>query len=121
MLGDNEVLARFIFSANHFAATKKRVKPAAFMPPQNLQLSVFRIQDLTDEETWDVAVAITDRSVRARGDIAVSGVRGASLDVEPDDIPLRHANIVGWPKDKAKQKQIAMELAAQATLVIKPS
>jgi hypothetical protein len=34
--------------------------------------------------------------------------------VIPQEPPPRHANIIGWPEEKSEQKQIAMELAAEA-------
>jgi hypothetical protein len=38
----------------------------------------------------------------------------------PAEPPLHHANIVGWPdNDKPRQKLIALQLAAVATLVPK--
>lgn len=39
----------------------------------------------------------------------------------PDNVPERHANIVGWPNEKDKQISLvaAQELAAIATLRLK--
>jgi hypothetical protein len=36
----------------------------------------------------------------------------------PDEPPVRHANITGWPQTKDEIKVKAMELAAKAALVL---
>ncbi len=36
-----------------------------------------------------------------------------------NESPPRHADILGWPKEKDAQKLIAQELAAESTLVLR--
>ena len=38
------------------------------------------------------------------------------LKVKLDNDPPRHANIYGWPEEKAEQKVLALKLAEQAEL-----
>ena len=55
-ISDQEVLARYITSKRWFSRQKEIVKPQAFMPPPNLKLSVFRIENLSDPEIWKIGV-----------------------------------------------------------------
>jgi len=48
--------------------------------------------------------------------IIASAVCEMDLDVDPDNNPPRHADIVGWPQEKSERMLIAQELAAKATL-----
>jgi len=40
------------------------------------------------------------------------------LELQRDDKPKRHAEIVGWPGEKHKQKMLAMNLAAKSDLIL---
>lgn len=111
-------LARFIKDRKHYSPVNKSVKPRAFMPPSDLKLSVFQIQDLADLQIWQLGDEHVSDSVRARGDFTVSIVTQLGLNADPDDVPERHVNIIGWPEEKHEQKSIAQELAAKATLVL---
>lgn len=119
-------LVRFLPSKHHFAATKNRVKPVAFLPPPGETMtSVFAIRSLSDAAVWElgrVFVALPQgRLLHGRADVAVRDVTAASLDVTLDNTPPRHANISGWPSEKSAQKLCAEELAARATLKLAPA
>ncbi len=43
----------------------------------------------------------------------------AGLFIDPDDIPPRHANIIGWPDEDSAIKLAAIELAQKAKLRMK--
>jgi len=120
-----EPIARYIFSSSHYAATIGRVKPAAFMPPENLQTSVFRIQGLTDNEVWSLGfrhVATPGRpSLKARADFIAESVDDARLVLRFDNTPPRHTSIVGWPPSKDAQMSRAQVLAADSTLNLVPA
>ncbi len=92
------------------------------MPSQG-EVSVFRVDGLTGPQIWEIGTEIAEnrhRTLYARGDTRAREVRLAGLDVSPMEPPARHANIVGWPEnDKPRQKLIALQLAAAATLVLK--
>lgn len=118
-----ENLTRYILHKNHFSTLYKRVKYTAFLPTSNGETSVFRTSNLSDNEIWkigDIEVA-QKRGLPLLGyaDILAFQVLSENLKVIPDNIPLRHANIVGWPEEKSEQKLIAMELAENAQLRIK--
>lgn len=95
------------------------------MPPKDLRLSVYRIDGLQIEEIWEIGQReVIDAMGQPKilygiADVKVSTVQENNLKVEPDDRPPRHANIIGWPEEKEKQKIIAQELAAGAKLVLK--
>lgn len=101
------------------------MKHGAFLPSPNpetsvLEVSVFRVFGLSDEEIWsigDAGLRPPGRStLYARGDLTVTSVERNRLQVAPDDVPPRHANIVGWPDEKSEQKLRAIELAASVLL-----
>jgi hypothetical protein len=83
---------------------------------------VYRTLDLTLEEVWDLGNRIGvqgSRNLHGRADTTVSNVRATGLEIEADDIPPRHAEIVGWPVSESEQQLLAIKLAAEATLVLK--
>jgi hypothetical protein len=87
--------------------------------PYNGETSVFRISELLNAEIWDIGIREVvkeeqGKSLIGRADILTSIVTGNGLEVIPQEPPPRHANIIGWPEEKSEQKQIAMELAAEA-------
>lgn len=110
-------MARFLTSKNHYS--RAAVKYGAFMPPPDKKLSVFRIDGLGEPATWklgdDHITAETGRTVHGRGDIVQGEVERQGLALDHDNRPPRHANIIGWPDEKHRQKLIALELAAAAS------
>lgn len=120
MIRDDEPLARFLLSKRHYARTKGAIRPGAFLPPPDLRLSVFRTQGLELDEIWELgareAAAPSDRTLYGSAHVVTSQVRAQYLDVEADEPPDRHANIIGWPADKNARTAIAQGLARDATL-----
>ena len=118
-LDAKETLARFILTRRHFRTTG-RVMAEAFMPPADLKLSVFRVKGLKEKMVWNIGknhvATPSKRTLYGRADVVVAQVRQSGLQVDPDDIPTHHANIIGWPGEKSAQKIIAKKLAAEATL-----
>jgi len=125
-LTDEDPLARFILFEGHYAATKNRVKPAAFEPPPDgIATSVFAIRSLPEATVWELGQVFVatprGRTLKARADVRVRDVREVSLQVALDNVPARHANIVGWPSEKSARKSCLQELAARATLKLAPA
>lgn len=121
----DESLARFVFHGSHIRQPIKTVKPDAFMPPPNLELSVTRHLEATEAEIWNVGrdIAIKrELHLYGRTDIGVSHCAGEGLRVEKAPIleNPNHAHILGWPADKAAQKSIAQQLAAVSSGLISP-
>lgn len=114
-----ETLARFIMQRNWLRTSDNTVKHAAFMPnPQNGETSVFRIDGISDQDVWQIGdhevAARRGKPLLGRADIPALNVMAKDLQIVPNEPPPRHANIVGWPEEKSKQLQIAIELAAEA-------
>lgn len=95
------------------------------MPPPDRKTSVFQTNELVEGEIWDIGEAHVARpqgkTLHGRGDIlAIEVEKTNRLKIDYDNIPPRHANIIGWPDDKGEQKLLAQELAAEAKLKMKP-
>lgn len=124
-LDPSESLGRYLTDRSYFSRVNNAVKPKAFMPPPNLRLSVFRIDGLTLDEIWAIGqrevIDLTPRvkQLHGLGEIKVSECQKTGLAVDCDNNPPRHANIIGWPAEKEKQKLLAAELAAEANLVLR--
>jgi hypothetical protein len=119
-----EAVTRYIFSDSHYAKTKERIKYHAFLP-RNGETSIFRINNLGDEQIWDMGencvALISFRTLLARGDLIASGIFEEGLEIKPDTRKHKlHANIVGWPlEEPGKVKFIATNLADKAQLHLK--
>jgi len=96
------------------------VKHNAFMPPPDLRLSVYNVSDLPESDIWTLGkkrVSVPqNRTLYGRGELTVAAVAQVKLRVEADNDPPRHADICGWPEEKAERKVLAMQLAQQAKL-----
>jgi hypothetical protein len=118
-----DLLARFLLQRSHFNLNQQVVKPIAFLPPGDLRTSVFRTYDLSDDEIWtlglDRVAYPSGRTLYGRAELNVASVMSVGLQVEADDVPLRHASICGWPREKDHQKSLAQELAANAVLKLR--
>ncbi len=122
LINPSDDLTKYIFNKSQFSSSNKRVKYSVFIPPSNRRLSVFRIVGLSENQVWEIGNAIgTERELTllARADIRVSSVTKTGLEIDADDIPPRHANIVGWPAEDSEIKLRAIELAEKAQLHLK--
>ena len=112
-------LARFVTSSNHYRKGDLTVKPAAFIPFSYTELSVYQIQGLATEEVQQIGITHvgqpSGKNLYGHATIKVADVTDLPLEVNYDNSPPRHANIVGWPSEKPEQKLLALKLAAKAT------
>ncbi len=120
----DELLARFVLQRSH-VRSDRTVKPDAFLPPPNLELSVIRHRSAEPAELWAVGRAVAakrQRTLYGRADVQTSVLLEHRLSVVADAIEgnPNHANVSGWPADKAAQKNIAQEVAAVADFVPTP-
>jgi hypothetical protein len=126
-INGQEVIARYITSKRWYSREKNVVKPLAYMPPSDLRLSVFRIDNLSELEIWKIGFKEVigkmnqSRNLHGRADIQALNIWENNLHIDPDNTPLRHANIIGWPELKEERKSIAQELAAKASLSLHTS
>jgi hypothetical protein len=112
---DEENLARFLTQSSHF--NKIMAKPAAFLPSKKeRETSVSRHGPDTLDRLWEIGLqAAGDRPLYGAAIFKARVVREAQLEVAPDEPPLRHAVIRGWPwheSDIVLQKAMQMERAA---------
>ena len=124
-VSNSEVLARYLLSSKSFSRDNNRVKRQAFMPPANLKLSVYRIDKLSEYNIWNIGEKRVarktkpPRNLHGRADIKALKVVETGLRIIPDNIPPRHANIIDWPDEKSEIIEIALELAANASLALR--
>lgn len=126
-----EKLTRFIRYSNHFSVETNRVKHYAFLPHKNsVELSVFRISELSDNEVWTIGreyVQRGGRPIKARADLSAGDVYENNLEVIPDEQGHElHASITPFPiekslADRKTRRTIAMKLAYASELVIMPT
>ena len=114
----SEVLSRFILHKDWYRSSDATVKYAAFLPNRNGETSVFRTSGLSEQKVWDIAECevfpVRRLPILGRADIPAAIPTGKGLEVVPKEPSRRHANITGWPEEKPKQKQIALELATES-------
>ena len=101
------------------------VRPDAFIPPKDLQLSTTRHIRLSESAIWEVGgVVAAIRSVRllGRADVAVQNVISIGLSAQAAPLPENpnHAHVIGWPASKPSQKILAQQLAVMAAYHPKP-
>lgn len=125
-ISDDEIVARFIVHSSELRADGT-VRPELFIPYKHVELSVQRLREATEAETWAVGRQIAiDRTndplgLLGRVDLRVAVCRIGPLDVVASPIIAtaekfanpNHADIRGYPPEKSQQKQLALELAAQ--------
>ena len=122
---DGEDLARFLTQSGQY--NRIMVKPAAFMPSATgRETSVSRHGAEPLESLRAIGLsAAGNRVLHGAAIVKAAAVRAAGLDALSDEPPARHAAIRGWPWDerdlelqKARQKEMALQIASAATLVI---
>jgi hypothetical protein len=123
-VASDELLARFILFRG-WIRNDGTVKPDAFIPPRDLDLSVTRLKYLLEQEVWRIGQTIAGArpaTLCGRADIPAAEVRRRALDVVPRPVAdnPNHAVVIGWPGDKPAQKIIAQELAAKSVFVPRP-
>ena len=120
----NETLSRYL-QKEKIRGSNSTVKSNAFIPSGNSHsVSVYRTDHMQNIEITEainrLAVSrpvtgvtrLTPKSVRSVND------SGHALDVVPEESNFKwHANITGFPMERAKIKLLAQKLAAIASLV----
>ena len=96
------------------------MKYAAFMPPDDLRTSVYRVDGLDGSEVLQLASETSRKeSFKGHGRFLAAAVRSVSpLDVVPETTHHRlHADIVGWPGEREKRIELAQMLAVNVEFV----
>ena len=119
----DESVSRFVKSRHWIRASDNTLKPDAFMPPRDLNLSVVRRIGLSEETLWkigqDVVSGIAEKGpavLIGRADLIVHSIP-PPLNTERAPLPTNpnHAHVTNWPSDKPSQKNLAQRLAAVAS------
>ena len=117
---DNEPLARYLFSKEHFSKEKRRVKRQAFMPTRENKVSVIRHKNCPEGCVLKIGRKLEKTrttSLKAVCSILTKDVRAINnLNVGSDTSNhqhRRHANIIGF--SEAKMRAIADDLAELAS------
>lgn len=123
-VSDDESLARFVMT-RRVIREDGSVKPDAFLPPPDLNLSVTRHVGLSIDDLWSRGRRVAElrgKPLVGRADVGARDVRRELLDVvgfpEPDN--PQHAHIVNWPADKPAQKSQAQQLSLSAAFASAP-
>jgi hypothetical protein len=112
-----ETVTRFVCYSRHLYLGEDRAKPSAYLP-RNGMTSVFRtagldvhaIQRLGEEHLKQPAPI-------AAAESTASLILDTGLRFKADNIPARHANIIGWPTRKEEQRLLALKIVASARVV----
>jgi hypothetical protein len=123
-VADNESLARFVFHSRD-VRVDSTLRPDVFIPFPRPELSVTRHFGLDDGEIWEKGEVVgRERSLPliGRGDVVTEEFRRQQLMVSAAPIPgnVHHANVTGWPLNKAAQKHLAQEISSVARFIKKP-
>lgn len=118
-VSEDETVARYIVYSRHVRSSNQTVKPDAFIPPPNRELSVTRHHLATDAQLWHIGeqvASVGGLTLHGRADLLVRVIRGQSLEITPDPVPdnPNHANVTKWPAEKPAQKIIAAELTKES-------
>ena len=132
-ISDSERLSRYVTNEGHFNVSKDQVHFRAFLPsPKDDELSIMRTDSLGEPQVWTLGVTAvgepSGRTILARADFFAPDVRGSFIEawrltVIPDEPPLRHALIKGWPPREQTEirKSLAQQLRAKARLQVRPA
>lgn len=119
-IGEDELLARFLTSSSYFNAAG--AKAAAFLPAADHKTSVLRHGIEPAESLWAIGGQWIRGNLHGAAIIIAVDVRSV-LELEADEPPARHANIIGWPVhldaefQRSQRKELALRLAEKASLV----
>lgn len=123
-VADEELLARYVLSGRH-VRPDGTIKPDAFIPYRQVELSVTRHEGLDETRIWAFGKLVAQQRnllLYGRADVRAIEFLRQRLRVVPaplHDSP-NHANVVDWPADKSAQKDIAIEVARHATYTPNP-
>jgi hypothetical protein len=111
-------LSRFILESSRISGGQ--VNHRAFLPPPDLELSTFNIDELAETEIWTLGHRVRTEQgkqrLHGRAVLRAKSVYDAQLRPLRDDRPFRHVVIVGWP-EKPLQKNKAQLLAAASVYI----
>ena len=123
----DERISRFILSRHWIKRENGAVAPAAFMPSSKTgDTSVYRTTGCSERRVWLLGELFVERKradrrkILARADVSSDLVFREGLHIRPRLRPHpRHAEIMNWPDEKARQKYKSLAIAQAASLSVK--
>ncbi len=112
-------LARYAVERNKIKSRTSHPPPRLFKPNKNHELSVYRTEGKSDQEIIEEGLRVVQEQRYAKrlygwGELTRSDVCQSGLDIDDDDDPPGHSNIVGWPKNEKDWWGYQQELAARS-------
>ena len=116
MIRNTGTLARFAKESGCFSGEKAKQK--LFVPNSKGELSVSYVDGLDCAGIIGIGIDVVKKLRDAKrlygwGEINDNEVRAEGLCVIRDDAPPRHANILKWPNEQQKRKNLANLLASK--------
>ena len=101
------------------------INPKLFRPTKDLELSVFRIEEKTEEDVIEEGKRVVRAKPKAHSlygwaNIGTRQVLTIGLGVDDDDNPPGHSTITGWPEEEEKWLGYQQRLAEVAEAVRLP-
>jgi len=120
-VGSEEWLSRYILHKS-YVRHDNTLKADPFIPHPHADLSVTRHLGLHDAELWDIGRDVarqTHKTLHGRAENQAMVYQGRMLTVAAASVPgnPNHANVTGWPKEKPRQKMLALEIAADSEYI----
>ena len=128
VLSPDELVARAVISSRLYNKQTLALKPEAFEPPPDGNLSVTRHKGVEIAFIWercqDVIINQTNRKLYGRADLSAKSVSDsrsgmAAVAAWRTHNPA-HAHIVGWPREVPAKMEVQLALAAAAQFVAAP-
>lgn len=114
----NIPFARFATQSSHYRKSDLEVRQSLFLPPKNLELSVFRSDGLTQDDIKNLGNKHIP-NIKGFTEVLKNDIEAIEpLKIQIDNVPPRHANIIGWPAQKSEQKLLALKLKEKATPLV---
>ena len=119
LIDSSEIISRFAYESGYYRRDGT-ARTKAFEPDRDNEVSVFRIDDLSDAELWalgDEAGSTRAKAAQASIWLSAQAVSVVALRLDIAEPPPRHAAIRGWPEDHLRmQAQQALASAAKVKL-----
>lgn len=102
---------------NKKPAARARVFKPDREPSGRWALSTYCVDGLADDARWELLAKHVNPLV-ARVELRTQVFSLAGLIVDPDWVPERHVNIIGWPDEEEARTSIAQEALCKAQTLI---
>lgn len=123
-----ELLARAVLTKRWFNQQTRALRPDAFEPPRDGNLSVTRHLMADEPMLWARCRRVAEvqgKNFHGRADVSAAAViasrAGMSAVAAAREHDPGHAHVIGWPEDDSARLSVQVALAAAATFVAAPA